>query len=47
MQDTESAKATAETWTTDRGIAAFTDRSKFEDGYTGCAAVWDSGLGQR
>jgi hypothetical protein len=45
MQDTESAKATAETWTADRGIAAFTDRSKFEDGYTGCAAVWESGDG--
>jgi ribonuclease HI len=43
MEDTESAKATAETWTADRGIAIFTDSSKFEDGYTGCAAVWKSG----
>jgi ribonuclease HI len=45
MEDTESAKTTAETWTADRGIAIFTDGSKFEDGYTGCAAVWRSGDG--
>jgi ribonuclease HI len=45
MEDTESAKATAETWTADRGIAIFTDGSKFEDGCTGCAAVWKSGDG--
>jgi ribonuclease HI len=47
MEDTESAKATAETWTADRGIAIFTDGSKFEESYTGpgCAAVWKSGDG--
>jgi hypothetical protein len=37
--------ATAETWTADRGIAIFTDGSKFEDGYTGCAVVSKCGDG--
>jgi hypothetical protein len=47
MEDTESAKATAETWTADREIAIFTDGSKFEDGDIGCAAVCTSGDGWR
>jgi hypothetical protein len=47
MEDTESAKATAETWTADRGIAIFTDGSKFEDGDIGCGAVCKSGDGWR
>jgi hypothetical protein len=42
VADTEGAKATAESWTTsDKGIAVFTDGSKAEDGWTGCAAVWN------
>jgi hypothetical protein len=41
IEDTERAKATAESWATpDKGIAMFTDGSKLEDGWTGCAAVW-------
>jgi ribonuclease HI len=41
IEDIECAKATAESWTTpDKGIAMFTDGSKSEDGWTGCAAVW-------
>jgi hypothetical protein len=39
IEDTDSAKATADNWTTDRGIEILTDGSKFEEGYTGCAAV--------
>jgi hypothetical protein len=35
VEDTDDAKDTAETWTPDKGIAVFTDGSKFEDGYTG------------
>jgi ribonuclease HI len=41
IEDSACAKATAESWTTpDKGIAVFTDGSKSEDGWTGCAAVW-------
>jgi ribonuclease HI len=42
VEDTDSAKATAETWSTDKGFAVFTDGSKSEEGWTGCAAVWKS-----
>jgi hypothetical protein len=42
VDDTDSAKAIAEAWTTDKGFAVFTDGSKCEEGWTGCAAVWKS-----
>jgi ribonuclease HI len=45
IEDAGSAKATAEAWTIDRGRAVFTDGSKGEDGWTGCAAVWRNGEG--
>jgi ribonuclease HI len=40
IEDAEAAQATAEAWTPAKWIAIFTDGSKFEDGHTGCAAVW-------
>ncbi|KAA8895078.1 hypothetical protein FN846DRAFT_894477 [Sphaerosporella brunnea] len=43
VENTESAKATAEAWTDNpnKGIAVFTDGSKVEDGWTGCVALWN------
>jgi ribonuclease HI len=40
IEDAEAAQSSAETWAPNKGIAIFTDGSKLEDGWTGCAAVW-------